>query len=173
MFVSTTTSSSENVDGCRCTECEKATEDGRERQQRRWRTWAGIMQASSTAEAATPLPQPKFIPGLLSGHYRLGSWHSAPTPTLLRLRINGDGEIDAEWSAKGSSSQPYTIKVTGKVPKVPVQWTDSAPTFGDEPGGLQISCSCPSGEDQAAANALARRQSMSSLRECASTRRER
>lgn len=79
------------------------------------------------------------IPGLTWQAFVAGSWHSAPTPELVRSEVSPSG-VSFEWRAVGSAV--YLITATGRA---------------GPPGGLDVSCSCPDGAKQSAATATSGR----------------
>jgi hypothetical protein len=85
------------------------------------------------------------IPGLGSSAYTVGSWHSAPTPTLLRSEVRA-AAFDFEWSASGTAV--YTVTVKGAFRK-------SAAARGcAQLESLDVRCSCPDGVRQLLASAM-------------------
>lgn len=79
------------------------------------------------------------IPGLGSSAYTKGSWHSAPTPTLLRSEVRA-AAFDFEWSASGT--KVYKVTATGAFRK------SAAAPGGLQLQSLEVKCSCPDGEKQ-------------------------
>lgn len=93
--------------------------------------------------------RPPCIPGLVPQAFVKGSRHSAPCPVLKSSEVeeeDGAGQCHFVWEAKGSSGGSYEIKATGKL--------EMELDKHDKPvgRGLQVTCSCPDGERQAAAS---------------------
>ena len=88
------------------------------------------------------------IPGLIPQAFARGSPNTAPTPQLVRARIDKDtGRFKVEWNAKGS--QVYRVTANG-VLRI-VAWTEqhdgsALPVF--DKGSFHASCDCPDGTRQ-------------------------
>ena len=79
------------------------------------------------------------IPGLGVQSYTVGSWHEAPTPTLVRSVVTA-AAFDFAWSASGTAV--YTVTAKGALRK------SAAAPGGVRLEALEVQCSCPDGVRQ-------------------------
>ena len=89
--------------------------------------------------ASCTWPRMAHIPGLGAHSYAVGSWHQAPTPTLLRSETTA-AAFDFAWSASGTAV--YSVTATGALRK------SAAAPGGVRLEALEVQCSCPDGVRQ-------------------------
>ena len=71
--------------------------------------------------------------------YTVGSWHDAPTPTLVRSEVTA-AAFDFAWSASGSAV--YSVTAKGAIRK------SAAAPGGVRLEALEVQCTCPDGVRQ-------------------------